>query len=287
MTTDTATGTPPRRFISHVRAVDALQLTSQNLAEALEFVGDRMTAAGNHLSEAGVHVAFRTTGGGSAHAKPGDWIVRNDRGEFEHYSNNDFRTTFEPAEHANEALNELRDRIADAVREHVRLRLGPNALTMAMLEQPVSLSGNEADEVAGIAMSLVEDEAINRMAERLVAETNMRAMDFRNGMSMEIEPARALAANFVGCARAMLGDAENYSETPVEMTTHLAGQPERFTFVVQRVGKLTPHEARMLEKERADRAEDDLERLRVASEKTVAELERRIAQLQQLSQPEG
>lgn len=97
-----------------------------------------------------------------------------------------------------------------------------------------------------VALAVIEEAALDRMVERLLEETNLRAMDFRNGMSMELEPARALVANFVGAARAMLGEAPNYSETPLEFNFGLAGQTERFAFIVQRVGggALTPHEAR-------------------------------------------
>jgi hypothetical protein len=115
-------------------------------------------------------------------------------------------------------------------------------------------------------MAVVDDEALDRMANKLLEETNLRAMDFRNGMAMEIEPAQALAANFVGAARAMLGDAPNYSETPVEMRTELAADPdqpatwEKFAFIVQRIGpgKLTPHEAHKAAEQRAERSETEL-----------------------------
>lgn len=111
-----------------------------------------------------------------------------------------------------------------------------------------------AYEEAADERDRLHNEGVDAMAERLLQETNMRSMDFRNGMSMEIEPARALAANFVGAARAMLGDAPNYSETPVEFEFGLAGQPERFVFIAQRVGKLTPHQAR----QQAERERDEI-----------------------------
>lgn len=50
----------------------------------------------------------------------------------------------------------------------------------------------------------------------------------------------------------MLGDAENYSETPITMETKLAGEIESFVFILQRAGKLTPHQARLAAEERAD-----------------------------------
>lgn len=146
---------------------------------------------------------------------------------------------------------EMRDRLRDRILEF-HGRDGSDDSDMAL-----------ATGLADTLVDVVDDEALDRMANKLLDETNLRAMDFRNGMSMEIEPARALAANFVGAARAMLGEAPNYSETPVEMTTSLAVDPdqpatwEKFAFIVQRVapGKLTPHEARMAAERRAERAE--------------------------------
>jgi hypothetical protein len=79
---------------------------------------------------------------------------------------------------------------------------------------------------------------------------------------MEIEPAREMVAQWVGAARAMLGDAPNYSETPIEMEVKVAESPERFAFVLQRVGKLTPHQARQQAEQRAEQAEAAIERVR-------------------------
>lgn len=47
----------------------------------------------------------------------------------------------------------LRRAIADRVRTDVQLRLGPNALTIAMHKQPVRLSGSEADAIADAALA--------------------------------------------------------------------------------------------------------------------------------------
>lgn len=90
------------------------------------------------------------------------------------------------------------------------------------------------------------EEARERWIQQQLAETGLRAADFRNGMTMEIEPARELVAHWVGAARAMLGDAPNYSETPIEMHVKVGESPERFAFVLQRVAPdaLTPHQAR-------------------------------------------
>jgi hypothetical protein len=118
--------------------------------------------------------------------------------------------------------------------------------------------------------AVVDDEALARMADTLLQQTTIRSVDFRNGMSMELKPARALAANFVGMARAMLSDAPNYSETVVEfppddssvsMELKMARQPERFTLTVQRVGKLTPHQARQAAETRAAEAQSKINKL--------------------------
>lgn len=100
------------------------------------------------------------------------------------------------------------------------------------------------DALAGTAVAIIDDDACTRYAEQVADETRLKTADFRNGMAMELEPARDMVAAWVGAARGMLGDAENYSETPVEMEVKVGESPERFAFTLQRVGKLTPHQAR-------------------------------------------
>ncbi|MBQ1122612.1 hypothetical protein [Streptomyces sp. B15] len=101
-----------------------------------------------------------------------------------------------------------------------------------------------------------DEEARERWVQKQLAETGLRAADFRNGMTMEIEPARDLVAHWVGAARAMLGNAPNYTETPIEMEVKVAEDPERFAFILQRVGygALTPHQARQRAEEERDGA---------------------------------
>ncbi|MFH8813077.1 hypothetical protein ACH4GZ_38760 [Streptomyces hygroscopicus] len=113
-----------------------------------------------------------------------------------------------------------------------------------------------ADERHGLenaVRAVLAEAAAKQWIEKQLAETGLRAMDFRHGMSMEIEPAREMVAHWVGAARAMLGDAPNYSETPVEMQVKVGESPERYAFVLQRVGKLTPHQARERAEQRLDR----------------------------------
>jgi hypothetical protein len=99
------------------------------------------------------------------------------------------------------------------------------------------------------------EEARERWIEKQLAATSIKSMDFRNGIDMELAPARDMVAAWVGAARTMLGDAENYTETPIEMVVKVAEEPERYAFVLQRVGKLTPHQARQAAEERAEQAE--------------------------------
>lgn len=111
-----------------------------------------------------------------------------------------------------------------------------------------------------------DEEARERWIQKQLDETGLKAMDFRNGMTMEVEPAREMVAHWVGAARAMLGDAPNYTETPIEMHVKVGESPERFAFVLQRVapGALTPHQARQRAEERAERTEAAIERARRA-----------------------
>jgi hypothetical protein len=78
-----------------------------------------------------------------------------------------------------------------------------------------------------------------------------------------------MAAMYVAMAKTMLGDAENYSETPLEFHVKIAEEVERYILTVQRTGpgKLTPHEAR-----RRAEAERDTALAR------IAELEQQLGQ---------
>lgn len=123
------------------------------------------------------------------------------------------------------------------------------------------------------------EEARERWIQKQLDETGLRAADFRTGMAMELEPAREMVAHWVGAARAMLGDAPNYTETPIEMEVKVAESPERYAFVLQRVapGALTPHEARQQAEKRAEKAERAADLLSDAhrrAERAEAALER-------------
>lgn len=109
-----------------------------------------------------------------------------------------------------------------------------------------ALGDDPAAALRPVVQAVLHDEAAQRWADQQLAETKLRSADFRNGIAMDIEPARESVARWVGAARAMLGEAPNYTETPIEMHVKVAESPERFAFVLQRVapGALTPHQAR-------------------------------------------
>jgi hypothetical protein len=54
-------------------------------------------------------------------------------------------------------VEDLRKAIADRVRADVKLHLGANALTIAMHDQPIGLSGGEADAVADAALAGLDE----------------------------------------------------------------------------------------------------------------------------------
>ncbi|MFF1444187.1 hypothetical protein [Streptomyces sp. NPDC058295] len=93
--------------------------------------------------------------------------------------------------------------------------------------------------------AILAEAAAQKWIQKQLDETGLKSMDFRNGMAMDIEPAREMVAHWVGAARGMLGNAPNYSETPVTMDVKVAESPETFAFTLQRVGKITPHQARL------------------------------------------
>ncbi|MFD9443468.1 hypothetical protein [Streptomyces sp. NPDC060001] len=106
-----------------------------------------------------------------------------------------------------------------------------------------------ADERAGLrdaVQAVLQHAGGQQWIQKQLDQTGIRAMDFRNGMHMEIATARELLAHWVAAARSMLGDAPNYTETKLKMDVKVAESPELYTLVIQRhaPGALTPHEAR-------------------------------------------
>ncbi|HSR83481.1 MAG TPA: hypothetical protein VLM11_04800 [Streptosporangiaceae bacterium] len=79
-------------------------------------------------------------------------------------------------------------------------------------------------------------------AQRIVDGVGIRSLEARDGkIHLTLQGAREVAAVWCQTARTMLADAPNYAETAVEFGDTPG---ERFAFTIQRVGKLTPHEAR-------------------------------------------
>ena len=138
--------------------------------------------------------------------------------------------------------------------------------------------GPRRKQLTEAVMAEIEQEAIDRMAATFVDETRLKSMDFRNGATMDIEPAREIVMAWVAAARALLGDAPNYCETEVdygradppgtEMDVKLAGEFEHYVFRIQRRGKLTPHQARQAAEARAEAAEAKLAEIRAYCELT-------------------
>lgn len=98
-----------------------------------------------------------------------------------------------------------------------------------------------------VVSAVLEEASAQQWIQKQLDETGIRSMDFRNGIDMEMEPAKELLGRWVAAARTMLGDAPNYAET-VAMDIKVAESPERYSLVVQRLapGALTPHRARQL-----------------------------------------
>lgn len=122
-------------------------------------------------------------------------------------------------------------------------------------------------DLADAALDVLDDDARQKVADELMAQTKLRSMQIREGaFDMDIDSAREITATWVAAARAMLGGAENYSETPVSFEVKVAESPETYVLTVQRAGKLTPHQARRRAEEERDAALAEVERLRAALE---------------------
>jgi hypothetical protein len=74
----------------------------------------------------------------------------------------------------------LRERIAEAVRTQVRLRLGPITSRMAQRGQPVKLSFEEADQIADAVLPLFAEQTTERERDRLAAGVPLVCSDERH-----------------------------------------------------------------------------------------------------------
>jgi hypothetical protein len=163
-----------------------------------------------------------------------------------------WRTQAEAADvldHAGAVLTRAGNQAAGG-REREWVELRGRAVTAALA---VTGDGALAAECADAVLAVCDDQARERMADQLMEATRIRSMDFRAGAAMDVIAARETAALWVGAARGLLGDAENYTE----MEVGLAGDRARFVFRLERCGHLTPHQARQ-------RAEAAVGRVRVA-----------------------
>ena len=106
-------------------------------------------------------------------------------------------------------------------------------------------------------------------AEALAGQTRIRELSVKDsGINLDLIPPHEIALLWVHAARGMLGDAPNYSETPVEwpreamsMEVKAAGEYESFVLTVQRKGKITPHEARQAAEAERDQLSAQLDRV--------------------------
>lgn len=121
--------------------------------------------------------------------------------------------------------------------------------------------------LADAALGVFGDDAQEKLLADMMERTRIRDLQFRGGVDMDIDSARELTSAWVAAARAMLGEAPNYSETPVEFEVKVAESPERYVYVltVQRAERPTPHQLRQ-------RAEAEAERWRGAFEALHARL---------------
>lgn len=123
---------------------------------------------------------------------------------------------------------------------------------------PAAAAEYSSDELAAVVEELLAEAASQKWVSEQMAQMKIKSMDFRNGIAMELEPARDMVAVWVASARALLMGGENYCESvytspedaaraSYSMDVSIPELPERYTLTVQRVapGKLTPHEARM------------------------------------------
>ncbi|WP_327679543.1 hypothetical protein [Kitasatospora sp. NBC_00458] len=132
--------------------------------------------------------------------------------------------------------------------EHALLRAGVRLLREQQAELLTELGGRDAA-------------ARERWMQNQERQLGIKWADFRAGRwEMDLAGGRDFVAAYVAAARALLGDAPNYSETRLELDVKIAESPEVYTLVVQRhaPGALTPHEARQRAEARVRQLETEL-----------------------------
>jgi hypothetical protein len=122
---------------------------------------------------------------------------------------------------------------------------------------------SDIEEVADAVLAVLDEEALNRLAQQYVEQSRLRSLGAKDGKAaLDVIPAQEAIAGWCLAARGMLDGhgAENYTETSMEFPDRPRG--ERYVFILQRVGKLTPHEARRKAEAEADRLREENARLR-------------------------
>lgn len=126
-------------------------------------------------------------------------------------------------------------------------------------------------DLADTALEVFDQDAQNKLVADMMERTRIRSMEIRGGgFDMDIDSAHEITAAFVAAARTMLGDAPNYSETPIKHEVKVAESPESYIYVltVQRAEKPTPHQMR----QRAEKERDEVREALARVEGVLAQL---------------
>jgi hypothetical protein len=134
--------------------------------------------------------------------------------------------------------------------------LGELLLNLLHQTSPKSARHLSLADAEAVVSELLADAAAQKWTADQIKQIGVRSMDFRNGVTMDLEPAREMVAMWVGACRGLIQDGPNYSETVmdylakpgdrVEMGVKVAESPERYVIIVQRdePGTMSPHQAR-------------------------------------------
>lgn len=137
---------------------------------------------------------------------------------------------------------QIRDAVAGVLREH---------------------GAADPEEATDAVLGIFDEEAMNRLAQEYVKASRLRSFRVQDGAAVfGTVPAQQVLAAWILAARRQLDGtgAENYTETRVEFPDRPRG--ERYAFILQRVGKLTPHEARQHAEAEAERLREQVARMR-------------------------
>jgi hypothetical protein len=138
---------------------------------------------------------------------------------------------------------------------------------VARLEQERDHLRADVDDLAQQLQAAVEG--------RILDTSYFREMTTENGRThLALQPAREVVQLYFAAARAMLGAAENY----VEFEMQMAGEADRFAFVIQRLDGLTPHQSRQRAERERDQARAERDETRRAGVAAVSELEGLLVQ---------